>query len=106
MLVQERDIGRVTEEDLKIVTKRAPTEQEMKDLLFAWRVAKHVKSNCIVYAKDDATAGIGMGLVSRVDSARLAALKAQDAAEAAGWMFRARKAVQRRPRRFCPSLMA
>ena len=85
MLVQERDIGWVTEDDLKIVTKRAPTEQEMKDLLFAWRVAKHVKSNCIVYAKDDATAGIGMGLVSRVDSARLAALKAQDAAEAAGW---------------------
>ncbi|MFC7292459.1 bifunctional phosphoribosylaminoimidazolecarboxamide formyltransferase/IMP cyclohydrolase [Hirschia litorea] len=85
MLVQERDTGRIELEDLKVVTERAPTEQEMKDMLFAWRVAKHVKSNCIVYAKDDSTAGLGMGLVSRVDSARLATIKAQDAAKAAGW---------------------
>ncbi len=85
MLVQERDTGRIEMSDLKVVTKRAPTEQEMKDMLFAWRVAKHVKSNCMVYAKDDSTAGLGMGLVSRVDSARLASIKAQDAAKAAGW---------------------
>lgn len=85
MLVQERDTGRIEMGDLKVVTKREPTEQEMKDMLFAWRVAKHVKSNCIVYAKEDSTAGLGMGLVSRVDSARLASIKAQDAADAAGW---------------------
>lgn len=85
MLVQERDTGRIELADLKVVTERAPTEQELKDMLFAWRVAKHVKSNCIVYAKDDSTAGLGMGLVSRIDSARLATIKANDAADAAGW---------------------
>jgi phosphoribosylaminoimidazolecarboxamide formyltransferase/IMP cyclohydrolase len=84
LLVQERDAGRVAEADLKVVTKRAPTAAERKDLLFAFRVAKHVKSNAIVYAKGGATVGIGAGQMSRVDSARIAVLKAEDAAKAAG----------------------
>ena len=67
------------------MTKIAPTEQQLDDLLFAWRVAKHVKSNTIVYAKDGATVGIGAGQMSRIDSARIAARKAEDAAEVAGW---------------------
>lgn len=85
LLVQDRDHGRVALDDLKVVTKRAPTDQELQDLLFAWRVGKHVKSNTITYAKDGATVGIGAGQMSRVDSARIAARKAIDAAEAAGW---------------------
>ena len=84
-LIQTRDNGAVTEADLKLVTKRAPTEREMADMLFAWTVARHVKSNAIVYAKDGATAGIGAGQMSRLDSARIAAWKAKDAAAAAGW---------------------
>jgi phosphoribosylaminoimidazolecarboxamide formyltransferase / IMP cyclohydrolase len=84
-LVQSRDNGRVDASALKLVTKRAPTDQEMADLLFAWRVAKHVKSNAIVYAKDGATAGIGAGQMSRLDSTRIAASKARDAAATAGW---------------------
>ena len=83
-LVQNRDNGRVTEAQLKVVTKRAPTPAEMADLLFAFRVAKHVKSNAIVYAKGGATVGIGAGQMSRVDSSRIAALKSRDAATAAG----------------------
>ena len=83
-LVQSRDNGRVSKSELRVATKRAPSEQEMSDLLFAFRVAKHVKSNAIVYAKDGATVGIGAGQMSRVDSCRIAARKAQDAAEAAG----------------------
>ena len=67
------------------MTKRAPTEQELADCLFAWTVAKHVKSNAIVYAKDGATAGIGAGQMNRLESARIAAWKAKDAAERAGW---------------------
>ena len=74
-----------TRDDLKVVTKRAPTEQELADCLFAWTVAKHVKSNAIVYAKDGATAGIGAGQMNRLESARIAAWKAKDAAEKAGW---------------------
>ena len=70
--------------DLKTVTKRAPTNAELRDLRFAFRVAKHVKSNTIVYAKELATVGIGAGQMSRIDSARIAARKAQDAAEALG----------------------
>ena len=70
--------------DLKVVTKRAPSEQELADLKFAFRVAKHVKSNAIVYAKDGATVGVGAGQMSRVDSAGIAARKALDATEAAG----------------------
>ncbi|KXF76326.1 bifunctional phosphoribosylaminoimidazolecarboxamide formyltransferase/inosine monophosphate cyclohydrolase [Paramesorhizobium deserti] len=83
LLVQSRDNGVVDDLDLKVVTKRAPTEKEMADLKFAFRVAKHVKSNAIVYVKDSATAGIGAGQMSRVDSSRIAARKALDAAEAA-----------------------
>ncbi|MCB8873892.1 bifunctional phosphoribosylaminoimidazolecarboxamide formyltransferase/IMP cyclohydrolase [Acidisoma silvae] len=83
-LVQGRDAGRITLADLKVVTKRTPTEQELTDLLFAFRVAKHVKSNAIIYAKAGATVGIGAGQMSRVDSARIAAWKAGEAAKAAG----------------------
>jgi phosphoribosylaminoimidazolecarboxamide formyltransferase/IMP cyclohydrolase len=83
-LVQDKDIGRITREDLKVVTKRAPSEQELNDLLFAWTVAKHVKSNAIIYVKDGATVGVGAGQMSRVDSTRIAARKAQDMAEALG----------------------
>ena len=84
LLVQSRDNAVVDDMDLKPVTKRAPTNAELRDLRFAFRVAKHVKSNTIVYAKDLATVGIGAGQMSRVDSARIAARKAQDAADAAG----------------------
>jgi phosphoribosylaminoimidazolecarboxamide formyltransferase / IMP cyclohydrolase len=83
-LVQSRDAGRITRADLKTVTKRAPSERELDDLLFAFRVAKHVKSNAIVYAKNGATVGIGAGQMSRVDSSRIAAWKAGEAAKAAG----------------------
>ncbi len=69
---------------LKVVTKRPPTNAELADLAFAFRVAKHVKSNTIVYAKDCATVGIGAGQMSRINSARIAARKAEDAAKAAG----------------------
>jgi phosphoribosylaminoimidazolecarboxamide formyltransferase / IMP cyclohydrolase len=80
LLVQSRDNAVVDDMALKVMTKRAPTEAELRDLKFAFRVAKHVKSNTIVYAKDLATVGIGAGQMSRVDSARIAARKAQDAA--------------------------
>ncbi|MBV8536289.1 MAG: bifunctional phosphoribosylaminoimidazolecarboxamide formyltransferase/IMP cyclohydrolase, partial [Alphaproteobacteria bacterium] len=83
-LVQGRDNGRVGDSDLKVATKRAPTEAERADLLFAFAVAKHVKSNAIVYAKNGATVGIGAGQMSRVDSSRIAAWKAAEAAKAAG----------------------
>ena len=83
-LVQTLDTARVTGERLKTVTKRAPTERERADLLFAFIVAKHVKSNAIVYAKEGATVGIGAGQMSRVDSSRIAAQKAADASAAAG----------------------
>ncbi len=83
-LLQNRDNGRVFRDGLKVVTKRAPTERELTDLLFAFRVCKHVKSNTIVYVKDGATVGVGAGQMSRVDSARIAARKAQDVAEAEG----------------------
>jgi len=84
-LAQTRDNGRIGRTDLKIVTKRKPTETELADMLFAFTVCKHVKSNTIVYAKDAQTAGIGAGQMSRVDSARIAAIKAKEAAKAAGW---------------------
>ncbi|MEM9754819.1 MAG: bifunctional phosphoribosylaminoimidazolecarboxamide formyltransferase/IMP cyclohydrolase [Pseudomonadota bacterium] len=79
-LAQDRDTGRVLAEDVKVVTARHPNPQEMTDLLFAWTVAKHVKSNAIVYARDRATVGIGAGQMSRVDAARIAARKAEDMA--------------------------
>ncbi|WP_350335699.1 bifunctional phosphoribosylaminoimidazolecarboxamide formyltransferase/IMP cyclohydrolase [Coralliovum pocilloporae] len=84
LLVQSRDNASVDDMTLNVVTKRAPSAQEMADMTFAFRVAKHVKSNAIVYAKDGATVGIGAGQMSRVDSSRIAARKAMDAAEAAG----------------------
>ena len=83
-LVQDKDVGQVLPGDLKVVTKRAPSPQELGDMLFAWKVAKHVKSNAIVYVKDGATVGIGAGQMSRVDSTRIAARKAQDMAEVLG----------------------
>ncbi|MGB8840366.1 MAG: bifunctional phosphoribosylaminoimidazolecarboxamide formyltransferase/IMP cyclohydrolase [Aliidongia sp.] len=82
-LVQNRDGGRVTPPDLRVVTKRTPSEAELSDLLFAFRVAKHVKSNAIVYAKAGATVGIGAGQMSRVDSSRIAALKSAEAGRTA-----------------------
>jgi phosphoribosylaminoimidazolecarboxamide formyltransferase/IMP cyclohydrolase len=78
LLVQDRDLGRISAADLKVVTRRAPTEQELRDLLFAWRVAKVVKSNAIVYCRDGMTIGVGAGQMSRVYSAKVAALKAAD----------------------------
>ncbi len=83
-LLQNRDTGQVAAADLKVVTRRAPSEAELADLLFAFRIAKHVKSNAIVYVKDGATVGVGAGQMSRVDSARIAARKSADAAQAAG----------------------
>ena len=85
LLVQSRDNGAIAPADLKVVTKRAPSEQELADCLFAWTVARHVKSNAIVYAKDGVTAGIGAGQMNRRDSARIAAIKAKEAAEEHGW---------------------
>ncbi|GFM68618.1 bifunctional purine biosynthesis protein PurH [Pseudomonas cichorii] len=79
LLVQSRDIGMITSADLKIVTQRAPTEHEVHDLIFAWKVAKYVKSNAIVYAKNRQTIGVGAGQMSRVNSARIAAIKAEHA---------------------------
>ncbi len=83
-LVQDRDAGHITAADLKIVTKRAPTDKELQDLMFAWTVAKHVKSNAIIYVRDGATVGVGAGQMSRIDSTRIAARKAQDMAEVLG----------------------
>ena len=83
-LVQSRDNSRLTAADLKIVTKRQPTDTEVRDMLFAFTVAKHVKSNAIVFAKDGQTAGIGAGQMNRRDSARIAAIRAAEAAETAG----------------------
>ncbi len=83
-LVQGRDNGHVAPADLKVVTRRQPTEAELRDLLFAWTVAKHVKSNAIVYARDLATVGIGAGQMSRVDSTRIGKRKSEDMAEALG----------------------
>ncbi|WP_448659463.1 bifunctional phosphoribosylaminoimidazolecarboxamide formyltransferase/IMP cyclohydrolase [Sphingomonas sp. CJ99] len=85
LLVQSRDHGVLADVELRQVTKRAPTAQELADAKFAWTVAKHVKSNAIVYAMGGATAGIGAGQMNRLESARIAAWKAKDAAEKAGW---------------------
>ena len=83
-LVQGRDRSRIAPADLKIVTRRQPTPREIEDMLFAFTVAKHVKSNAIVYAKDGQTAGIGAGQMNRRDSARIAAIRAREAGEAKG----------------------
>ena len=85
LLVQTRDNGAISQDELKVVTRREPTAQELKDCLFAWTVARHVKSNAIVYAKDGATAGIGAGQMNRRDSSRIAAMKAAEAAEKYDW---------------------
>jgi len=85
LLVQDRDNGRVDPADLKVVTRRAPSTRELADALFAWTVAKHVKSNAIVYARDGVTAGIGAGQMNRRDSSRIAAAKAREAAQTHGW---------------------
>ncbi|KQN39522.1 phosphoribosylaminoimidazolecarboxamide formyltransferase [Sphingomonas sp. Leaf407] len=85
LLVQSRDAGNLAQVELKVVTRRQPTDQELADCRFAWTVAKHVKSNAIVYAKDGSTAGIGAGQMNRLESARIAAWKAKDAADKAGW---------------------
>ncbi len=85
LLVQDRDFAHVDPQDLKVVTRRQPTDQELKDCLFAWTVARHVKSNAIVYVKDGQTAGIGAGQMNRRDSARIAAVKAKEAADIYGW---------------------
>ena len=85
LLVQTRDAGAISAEDLKVVTRREPSERELRDCLFAWTVARHVKSNAIVYARDGATAGIGAGQMNRRDSSRIAAMKAAEAAEKYGW---------------------
>jgi phosphoribosylaminoimidazolecarboxamide formyltransferase/IMP cyclohydrolase len=79
LLVQDADYGMVTEPELKVVTQRAPTKQELRDLLFAWKVVKFVKSNAIVYGKEGRTIGVGAGQMSRVYSARIASIKATDA---------------------------
>ena len=83
-LVQDRDIGSISKGDLKVVTKRQPSDSEMDDMLFAWKVAKHVKSNAIVYVRDGMTVGVGAGQMNRKDSSRIAALRAGEAAEMAG----------------------
>jgi phosphoribosylaminoimidazolecarboxamide formyltransferase/IMP cyclohydrolase len=77
MLVQTRDTHRLKREDLKVVTKREPTEDEINDLLFAWTVCKHTKSNAIVYVRNGQTVGVGAGQMSRVDSVKLGAMRAQ-----------------------------
>ncbi len=79
LLVQDQDLGMISVADLKVVSKRAPTEAELDDLIFAWKVAKYVKSNAIVYAKNRQTIGVGAGQMSRVNSARIAAIKAEHA---------------------------
>ncbi len=84
LLVQDNDNGVITRDDLKVVSEREPTEEELNDMIFAFTVAKHVKSNAIVYAKNGATVGVGAGQMNRLDSSRIAARKAVDAAEAAG----------------------
>ncbi|MCA0873598.1 bifunctional phosphoribosylaminoimidazolecarboxamide formyltransferase/IMP cyclohydrolase [Seohaeicola saemankumensis] len=83
-LMQDKDNGHISLDDLKVVTKRAPSDRELSDLLFAWKVAKHVKSNAIVYVRDGATVGVGAGQMSRVDSANIAAIKAQRMADVLG----------------------
>jgi len=77
MLVQQPDLGEIKDDELRTVTKRVPTAEEMHAMRFAWKVAKHVKSNAIVFAKDGATLGVGAGQMSRVDSVKIAVMKAQ-----------------------------
>jgi phosphoribosylaminoimidazolecarboxamide formyltransferase/IMP cyclohydrolase len=85
LLVQSRDNGAVLPADFQVVTELAPSERQLRDMLFAWTVVRHVRSNAIVFARDGVTAGIGAGQVNRRDSARIAAIRAHEAAETAGW---------------------
>ena len=78
LLVQGSDLGRITADDLKVVTKKAPTPEQLEDMLFAWTIVKYVKSNAIIFCKDQATIGVGAGQMSRVYSTKIAALKAAD----------------------------
>jgi phosphoribosylaminoimidazolecarboxamide formyltransferase/IMP cyclohydrolase len=78
MLIQQPDLGNLKDKELKVVTKREPTAAELVDLKFAWKICKHVKSNAIVFAKDRATLGVGAGQMSRVDSVKIAVMKAQN----------------------------
>lgn len=78
MLIQQPDLGNLNDKELKVVTKREPTAVELADLKFAWKICKHVKSNAIVFAKDRATLGVGAGQMSRVDSVKIAVMKAQN----------------------------
>ena len=78
MLVQDRDFGSVDLDDIKVVSEKSPTQEQLADLLFCWKVAKYVKSNAIVYAKDGMTIGVGAGQMSRVYSAKIASIKASD----------------------------
>ena len=84
MLVQQPDVGEISDSDLRIVTKRAPSQEEMQTMQFAWKVCKHVKSNAIVFARDGATLGVGAGQMSRVDSVKLAVMKAQSSLQGSG----------------------
>ncbi|MGR3289895.1 MAG: bifunctional phosphoribosylaminoimidazolecarboxamide formyltransferase/IMP cyclohydrolase [Paracoccaceae bacterium] len=84
LLMQDKDTGQITRNDLQVVTKRQPTDAELTDMLFAWTVAKHVKSNAIIYVRNGATVGIGAGQMSRIDSTRIAARKSRDMADALG----------------------
>ena len=79
LLIQDRDLGAITQGDLKVVSKRQPSEQEISDLLFAWKVAKFVKSNAIIYGSGGRTIGVGAGQMSRINSARIAGIKAEHA---------------------------
>ena len=83
-LLQDKDTGRISVDDLKVVTKKQPTTAQMTDMLFAWTVAKHVKSNAVIYAKDGATVGVGAGQMSRVDSTHIAAQKAEEMSQVLG----------------------
>ena len=85
MLVQSQDTGIITESDLKLVTKAKPSPAQIQDMLFAWKVAKHVKSNAIIYVRDEATVGIGAGQMSRLDSCKIAAEKARRMADIHGY---------------------
>ena len=83
-LLQDKDTGRISVDDLKVVTKKQPTTAQMTDMLFAWTVAKHVKSNAVIYVKDGATVGVGAGQMSRVDSTHIAARKAEEMSQILG----------------------
>ena len=83
-LLQDKDTGHITADDLEIVTKKQPTAAQLADMMFAWTVAKHVKSNAVIYVKDGATVGVGAGQMSRVDSSHIAARKAEEMSQALG----------------------